>query len=177
MVDVWIMYKKKLKNESIFSISVLIVALMAYYVSTIYFSEKVDYWTIAIICFFIIAVIARFVITIFRINNEWYGNNESECREIIEYLYEVGLIFDSNESNIHWWADVKDGVIRPVTVIPPTSTIWQKIPNIFRRYPNKRHKYFFRCLDRNGNFGKKLTKENIFVKSEDAVKLLESVKK
>ena len=53
MVDLWTMYKKKLKRESIISVLILITALMAYYGGTVYLSEKVDYLTIAIICFFI----------------------------------------------------------------------------------------------------------------------------
>ena len=124
---------------------------------------------IAVIC-------AWFLTAVNRSGNELCGQNVADCQEIIRILKETGLVLDCTEKNIFWWVDKELMAIRPAIMISPAPSVWQRIPNMFKGFMQKRNKYNFRCLNKNGSFGKKLTGDDVFAETVDAAGFLHAIR-
>lgn len=171
----WTRFIQKKKKETVVSAVLLLIALSIYFLSTTLFKQKIDQGAVALLLFFVVALLTRFGLIIYRVNKGFYGNNEEECREVIKELLDNKTV-SAKEAEINWWVDICNLRIEPVVMIPPMPSFWQRFTNLFRDYLLRHNKYVFQCVNRDGSLGKKITGNNVYADIADATLYLKRVK-
>lgn len=85
--ELWDRFKKKVRKETIaFEVILLLAFNLFVFVNFIAGSFIISQIALIIILVFMSLGLVRYFLTVYRVNQGWFGNNQYEARELFEFM-------------------------------------------------------------------------------------------